>query len=551
MNHQLTFTACVSEDAMSKVSRLFNASLDDILTELLQNARRARAKTIRIYETTDPNFGDAICIEDDGPGLNDPRTLFALGQSGWSEQLLADEDAAGMGFFALANRGARILAQNKESSGTWELCVSQEAFTGGQPIIAEKTNKAHCGVSITFPRIDRENLAAAAQHAARHYPLPVFLNGEELKREDFLAEANHIEHWNGLRIGVFHRPSPQHVFHGHNVNFHGNTLFTPLPALHQQFHQSFYARVDVGHCAGLKLVLPARKEIVQDDALGQLRIQIQKLFFRLILEQGVHSLSREDFCLSHALGVNIPEAVPILRPFVPDHADGDQSPYSAARPVTPTDLLFVGSEGPIEDQNLARAIVHSGGHLALYEPNAAFKGYAWYNRMTRTDLIGYEARFGDQVQRIPVEERFDRKDRPDHLEVILQKDGDRGPTEVKLETDALILGENYCALGEADIHVAQDAALTPGDLVEFLTAALFSPSDSYEAGTYDQQQQWFEDEAEDLAITMLQSSTAADANLIRRILQRELLWRFPKDCALTIDVAGRDITVTGLTSEAA
>lgn len=551
MDHQLTFTACVSEDAMSKVSQLFNASLDDILTELLQNARRARAKTIRIYETTDPNFGDAICIEDDGPGLNDPRTLFALGQSGWSEQLLADEDAAGMGFFALANRGARILAQNKESSGTWELCVSQEAFTGGQPIIAEKTNKAHCGVSITFPRIDRENLAAAAQHAALHYPLPVFLNGEELKREDFLAEANHIEHWNGLRIGVFHHPSPQHVFHGHNVNFHGNTLFTPLPALHQQFHQSFYARVDVEHCAGLKLVLPARKEIVQDDALGQLRIQIQQLFFRLILKQGVHSLSREDFCLSHALGVKVPEAAPMLRPFVPDHADGDQNPYSAARPVTPADTLFVGSDGPIEDQNLTRAIVHSGRHLALYEPNAAFKGYAWYDRMTRADLVGYEARFGDQVQRISVEECFDRKDRPDCLEVILQKDRDRSPAEVKLQTDALVLGENYCGLEEADTYVVVDAALTPGDLVEFLMAALFPPSNSCETGTYDQQQQWFEDEAEDLAITMLQSSTAADANLIRRILRRELLWRFPNDCAFTIKVAGRDITVTGLAPEAA
>lgn len=87
---------------------------------------------------------------------------------------------------------------------------------------------------------------------------------------------------------------------------------------------------------------------------------------------------------------------------MPDHADGDQSPYSAARPVTLTDLLFVGSEDPIEDQNLARGIVHSCRHLALYEPNAAFKGYAWYDRMARTDLIGYEARFHDEVQRIKV-----------------------------------------------------------------------------------------------------------------------------------------------------
>ena len=38
-----TITASIDPDALDKTSRFFNASLEDILTELLQNARRAGA----------------------------------------------------------------------------------------------------------------------------------------------------------------------------------------------------------------------------------------------------------------------------------------------------------------------------------------------------------------------------------------------------------------------------------------------------------------------------------------------------------------------------
>ena len=39
-----SFHAQVAAQAIEKVGRLFNASIDDILNELLQNARRAGAK---------------------------------------------------------------------------------------------------------------------------------------------------------------------------------------------------------------------------------------------------------------------------------------------------------------------------------------------------------------------------------------------------------------------------------------------------------------------------------------------------------------------------
>ncbi len=86
----------------------------------------------------------------------------------------------------------------------------------------------------------------------------------------------------------------------------------------------------------------------------------------------------------------------------------------------------------------------------------------------------------------------------------------------------------------------------PDALTSFLKAALFSPSDDSECVSCDQQSQWFEDEAEDLAFTLLVSSVAADENWITRVLQREITWRLPKDCEISITLKGRDVSVTGL-----
>ena len=48
MNTATKLRARVSPEAISKVTRIFNGSLDDIFNELLQNSRRAGANMIAI-----------------------------------------------------------------------------------------------------------------------------------------------------------------------------------------------------------------------------------------------------------------------------------------------------------------------------------------------------------------------------------------------------------------------------------------------------------------------------------------------------------------------
>ncbi len=536
------FHAHVDDDAISKVSRLFNASLTDILNELLQNARCSGATKVHIDRVSDQGLGAAIRVADDGPGVDDPETLFSLGRSAWDANTKANEDAAGMGFFALANRGARIIVQKRGTDHSWIVDANSEAFSGKALITAEPGPSGHRGMTIVFPQQKDEYVASAVERAARYYPLDVFFDGNALDREDFLANAEHVEEWNGIRIGVYRMAAPAHRHLAHNANFHGVTLHVPLPSLSQQFHRCYHARIDVVRCSDLKLVLPARKEVVQTELLEQLQARISKIYYQLVQKAGAHSLNYCDYSIGQELGVDLPEAIKLLRPFSPGQADDCQSYKADPEQVHHNGYLYIEAEGSVEEQNVARAVEQSPEMDSVYEPVSGFVGYEWYDEMLRFKLKGYGAVLEGQWYEVsPEEELFAFSERPDVLAVVIEV-SDRHK-ELCLETDVLVLSEDYASLDGAQVHVTASSDITPSELTNFLAAALFSPSDDVEAGSYDQQCQWFNDEAEDLAYTLLVSSMAADMKMIARVIQREVAWRLPKGCEATISIKDREVSI--------
>lgn len=535
-----TFQAHVAPEAIDKVGRLFNASLDDILNELFQNARRAGATRLAVDQIDDPQLGPAIRVADDGSGLDDPQSLFSLGRSGWHEQTIAAGDAAGMGFFALANRGAAILARRKGSDTAWQIEASPDAFAGKLPVTVSDGPDGWRGMAVIFPENPRDNLVAAVKQAARFYPLPVSFNGEAVPREDFLAGADHIETWRGIRIGLYDRDSTAFSRHG-NANIHGITLRVPLPTLGQLWHRSYHARIDVIHNAGLKLVLPARKEVVQDQAFADLTEEIRRIYLRRIAAAGAHSLSFADHRKALTLGVALPEAAPMLRPFLPDCADGNRAEIASPQTIAPGARLYAGANA-IEEQNLARALGRWPEAPALYQPCTSFEGYGWYDRLRPITPQAHRATLDGETVIAEPGSYGGLPERPDRLEIVLGYEDESAPFAT-IDTDLLILGSDYPSLDEIEISLTRSATVTPGELVSFLEAALFSPSDDSEAGSYEQQLEWFCDEAEDLAITLLQSAAEADLNLIRRIIQRQICWRLPRDTDLTIRLRGREVTV--------
>lgn len=545
MTTDFSFHAEVAAEAIEKVGRLFNAAIDDILGELLQNARRAGATKVAIDQIDHPRFGKAVRVADNGAGLEDPRPLFSLGQSGWSEALSRSEDAAGMGFFALANRGATIIAQQKGTADSWLIEASAAAFHGKERVNVSPGPNDHTGVTIIFPETGKEDLAAAVRHAARFFPVPVEFNGEDMASSDFLDGAEHIEEWRGIRIGIFGRDPSRYNLD--NANFHGVTLRMPLPALAQSWHRSWFARIDVVDCAHLKLVLPARKEVVRDGMLDALLDEINRIYFRLVAAAGPHSLSFSDYQRARSLGIELEEATTALRPFSASFAESDRNETLPPKPVGMNAHIYQG-DGPLEEQNVARAFAVWNDAPRIFQPNHGYAGYVWYDRLNRISLKNYRMVIGDTVQAIEPEGVFESEGRPDRLEIAVEV-ADGEVSDIRhLETDLIVAGPDYGSLSEVDIRVTGHSTITPATLKTFLIDALFSPSEDAGDASYEQQQEWFSDEAEDLSINLLQSEADADLNAIVRAVERELVWRVPKKGSIVIRIDDRKVSVEGLPS---
>jgi hypothetical protein len=155
---------------------------------------------------------------------------------------------------------------------------------------------------------------------------------------------------------------------------------------------------------------------------------------------------------------------------------------------------------------------------------------------------------GGEFQKIDPDDAFEGQGRPDILEVDVKVSDGESDCGWLLSTDLIVTGPEGGALDEYDIRITRDPTVTPGELQTFLTDAVFCPSDDAEAGSYEQQQNWFSDEAEDLCLSLLQSEADADLNAIVRTARRELLWRVPKQGTFLIRIEDGKISVEGLPS---
>lgn len=250
--------ARVHPAAISRVTRFFDGSIDDILAELLQNARRAGSRRIDIL--TAPVVPGAaqtlVSVIDDGCGIADPALLLEFGETGWDERIRA-EDPAGMGLYSLARRGCAVSSRQPNGPG-WSLRLHPEHFLGeidATPIPDPDAPRPH-GTGVVFVADQPpEAVRGAIEAAARYHPLPVFLDTQRLSRRCFLEGAVHVENWRGMRFGV--RADAWNDYPRDDLNFHGLVLRAGLPSVPTLDDRFWTVAADIEACPELELVLPA------------------------------------------------------------------------------------------------------------------------------------------------------------------------------------------------------------------------------------------------------------------------------------------------------
>ena len=532
--------ARVAAAAIGKVTRMFSGSLDDILTELFQNARRAGATKIAVSTSTEPT--PKIIIADDGKGIASPQALLSLGESDWDAAATLREDPAGMGFFSLASRATTITSST--GGDAFRLAIPEDGWTGERELCVEST-KRECGTDIVFSANDDwlRQIGGAVERAARYLPVDVTLDGVSQARKGFLDGATYTKRAGGLAIGVFPRPFSTYEAH---INFHGLTLRQRLFSLVETDYSHWSARIDIIDAPELQLVLPARKELVENPHSLALDSLVKAAIFEAIRERGRHCLTKKDWDEAATLGIDLPEADALLTPWQPDAAD---EYFGAARenPVEPgTDALLVPSFDPFTAQMLHRALALAGAppFAQLLDARPAYQGYRWYDALEMISDCRPELSHDgsvlvfDQTKRLSnVNTRIDESS----LDLILSSGGHRRLSlDLYLEADP----DEYGTADEMIMLVTRDSHLSPSELAAYITCAGFCFCDDSDAGSYNDQRDHYEQSALHRAFECLKAGDESDLAKIKYDFGRHIAWLVPKGRVLSLEYDGTSCSAT-------
>lgn len=531
----------VDPAAVTKVTRLFNNTIGDVLSELIQNARRAGASQVdmSVIAIDDQPY---LSIVDDGVGIADPSVVLALGRSGWDSTVARREDPAGMGVFSLAGRNVVIRSHARTAAAGWSISIPADAWEDGRPIPVEPCDRPF-GTEIIVPLdpIWAGAVVGAARGAACHCPIPVAFNGQLLERRDWLHGAKAIFEEDGLRIGVF--DDFRSNIYSATINFHGVTVHGGFPVItEKQRHWS--VRVDIIDEPDLQLVLPARKEMVENDALARLRDAARRAIYRHIAMLPSHRLPYAAYAEARKLGVILAEAEARLSAWAP--ATADQHVGITRSELTAADLLVVDSFDTSIEQSAYFALSRDGrfdGRLATRDDT--MEGYSWYDALTHVCDIAFE------IEQAGESHTYSEAGKTgldtgivDRLHLVLTFSGPE-PSRLTMPAPVLVeYDDGSCwSYEEAVVLFTSPEAVSPSDLTDLLEGICFSSSDDRDADSWDTQHDRFLLDAREMATGILLGEDAALLERLRAVLAHRVQWFVPQGRAFHITIGRGAIEV--------
>ncbi len=573
-----TIRARIHESAVRRVTRIYAATLSEIFAETFQNSRRASAARVRISvsapadrpEQTAAAAGETpltVTIADDGMGIADPVVLLSFGQNGWDDALVCREDAAGFGFASLARRNCTVSSRPRSSDGEialgWRVELEPSHFLGEAEAEVQVHDDAPYpyGTAISFQATEAAAaIRAAAEAAARHYPLPVIFEDrtdgdagtEELPRRAFLDGAVHAERWRGLAFGVFR--NRRDGYRDPDLSFFGLTLTVGLPTVETVHGPAWTVLADVDDCPDLELVLPARKEAVENAFLKEMREAARLAIYRAMAADPNPRPAFEDWSRAREAGIEMTPPPAVLRPWRPSiaHVDDWRDPPKLA-PVSKDALVMACETEPPEDQALWRAAERDGAAPRLFEADRRLDGYDWYDGLDRATGIAVEVTLDGRTHALddaPLPERTgpaaaELPPRPEAVRIDLAvREAHGRERTLALPADVAFAGEAWSWLHDALPLVTADSAIQPHQLAVLLRNGFFSPSDDAGADSYETQLGRFDEDALHLATRLLLSDDDACRQSIAEAVRRELMWLAPEDRAVDIRIRRPDVTVT-------
>ena len=199
----------------------------------------------------------------------------------------------------------------------------------------------------------------------------------------------HAEPWQGLALGVFR--DRHRGYNDPDLNFFGLTLPVGLPTVETVHGPTWTVRADVHDCPDLELVLPARKEAVENAFLAEMREAARIAIYRAMAADPSPRPAFKDRTRARETGIELAPPPALLRPWHPSVADVDdwrEPPKLAA--AGHDALVMTCDPEPPDAQALWRAAERAGIASRLFEADRRLQGYGWYDGLDRVTGIGIQ-----------------------------------------------------------------------------------------------------------------------------------------------------------------
>lgn len=178
---------------LQKMSFAFSTKTT-LISELMQNARRAGATKVSIAFTED----GTLLITDDGNGIESFDTLLELAESGWDESTERNERPFGMGFFSALYAADRVIvsSRNKRIAFDTADALSRQAI----PIEDLGMSGTGTGIILFGLKLTEKEVREAVQRYAKGFPITVEYQCKIVPRPDAVGT-----HFFQLECGQFWR----------------------------------------------------------------------------------------------------------------------------------------------------------------------------------------------------------------------------------------------------------------------------------------------------------------------------------------------------------
>jgi Histidine kinase-, DNA gyrase B-, and HSP90-like ATPase len=185
MEHIMQIQVQINEEGVLRNQRYAFTDRFTLISELLQNARRAGATRIEVH------YGEAskrLCVRDDGCGLTDFQKLLSFHESGWDADTRSKERPFGVGFSKCLYAASRCIVTSGSQRVDIDTALALDKATF--KVIQIESDLSVKGTQVELHDVDLPDLGSRIDSLCLGFPVEVFFNGKPLQRRLALAHLN-------------------------------------------------------------------------------------------------------------------------------------------------------------------------------------------------------------------------------------------------------------------------------------------------------------------------------------------------------------------------